>query len=73
VSILAIAPAAGRGERLGFGTPKALRLFRGAPLFAHAVRTLSRLRSAELMLAEALLAVLVLLVLPARHRADGVR
>ena len=33
-------PAAGRGERLGPGTPKALRLLAGEPLLVHAVRSL---------------------------------
>ncbi|CAB4736351.1 MAG: 2-C-methyl-D-erythritol 4-phosphate cytidylyltransferase [Actinobacteria bacterium] len=37
----AIVPAAGRGERLGPGAPKALRLLGGAPLLVHAVRALS--------------------------------
>ena len=40
----AIVPAAGRGERLGPGTPKALRLLGGAPLLVHAVRSLARAR-----------------------------
>lgn len=33
-------PAAGRGERLGAGVPKAMRPVRGEPLLAHAVRAL---------------------------------
>ena len=37
----AIVPAAGRGERLGPGAPKALRLLGGAPLLVHAVRALN--------------------------------
>ena len=37
----AIVPAAGRGERLGPGAPKALRTIGGAPLLVHAVRALS--------------------------------
>jgi len=36
----AIVPAAGRGDRLGPGAPKALRLLGGAPLVVHAVRAL---------------------------------
>jgi len=36
----ALVPAAGRGERLGPGEPKALRLLAGEPLLHHAVRTL---------------------------------
>lgn len=39
----ALVPAAGRGERLGPGGPKALRLLCGEPLLVHAVR---RLRAA---------------------------
>ena len=34
-----IVPAAGRGDRLGPGTPKALRLLAGEPLLVHAVRS----------------------------------
>lgn len=41
MSVAAIVPAAGRGERLGPGTPKALRLLGGAPLLVHAVRALA--------------------------------
>jgi 2-C-methyl-D-erythritol 4-phosphate cytidylyltransferase len=37
----AIVPAAGRGERLGPGAPKALRDLAGLPLFVHAVRALA--------------------------------
>ncbi|MFC5286878.1 2-C-methyl-D-erythritol 4-phosphate cytidylyltransferase [Actinokineospora guangxiensis] len=37
---VALVPAAGRGERLGFGIPKALVPVRGAPLLLHAVRGL---------------------------------
>lgn len=37
----AIVPAAGRGERLGPGKPKALRPIGGAPLLVHAVRALA--------------------------------
>ena len=36
--VAAIVPAAGRGERLGPGAPKALRLLGGVPLLVHAVR-----------------------------------
>ena len=36
----AVVPAAGRGERLGPGGPKALRLLAGRPLLVHAVQTL---------------------------------
>lgn len=37
-----LVPAAGRGERLGPGTPKALRPLAGEPLLVHAVRGLRR-------------------------------
>ncbi|GAA3026175.1 2-C-methyl-D-erythritol 4-phosphate cytidylyltransferase [Actinokineospora globicatena] len=37
---VAIVPAAGRGERLGFGVPKALVPVRGTALLTHAVRGL---------------------------------
>jgi 2-C-methyl-D-erythritol 4-phosphate cytidylyltransferase len=40
VPTAAIVPAAGRGERLGPGAPKALRDVAGAPLLVHAVRGL---------------------------------
>lgn len=43
----AIVPAAGRGERLGLGTPKALRSLGGAPLLVHALRALDWSRSIE--------------------------
>ena len=38
--MVALVPAAGRGERLGPGDPKALRLLAGASLLTHAVRAL---------------------------------
>ncbi|HZC26032.1 MAG TPA: 2-C-methyl-D-erythritol 4-phosphate cytidylyltransferase [Actinopolymorphaceae bacterium] len=49
----AIVPAAGRGERLGPGVPKALRQLGGAPLLVHAVRALSRARSLDLVVVAA--------------------
>jgi 2-C-methyl-D-erythritol 4-phosphate cytidylyltransferase len=49
----AIVPAAGRGERLGPGRPKALRLLGGAPLLVHAVRALARARSVSLVVVAA--------------------
>lgn len=49
----AVVPAAGRGERLGPGTPKALRLLGGAPLLVHAVRALARARSVDLVVVAA--------------------
>lgn len=45
----AIVPAAGRGERLGPGTPKALRLLGGSPILAHAVRALATARAVDLV------------------------
>jgi 2-C-methyl-D-erythritol 4-phosphate cytidylyltransferase len=41
----AIVPAAGRGERLGPGGPKALRELAGLPLLVHAVRALGAARA----------------------------
>jgi 2-C-methyl-D-erythritol 4-phosphate cytidylyltransferase len=40
MSVVALVPAAGRGERLGGGVPKALVLVRGEALLVHAVRGL---------------------------------
>lgn len=39
--VAVLVPAAGRGERLGPGAPKALRELGGAPLLVHAVRRLA--------------------------------
>lgn len=39
--IAALVPAAGRGERLGHGRPKALTPLAGEPMLVHAVRTLA--------------------------------
>ncbi len=49
----AIVPAAGRGERLGPGAPKALRLLGGAPLLVHAVRALSASHSIDVIIVAA--------------------
>lgn len=49
----AVVPAAGRGERLGPGAPKALRLLGGVPLLVHAVRALSTARSVDLVVVAA--------------------
>jgi 2-C-methyl-D-erythritol 4-phosphate cytidylyltransferase len=39
--VAVIVPAAGAGERLGAGVPKAMALLGGAPILAHAVRALA--------------------------------
>lgn len=49
----AVVPAAGRGERLGPGAPKALRNLGGQPLLVHAVRALSTARSVDLVVVAA--------------------
>ena len=46
-------PAAGRGERLGPGAPKALRDLGGVPLLVHAVRALRGSRSVALVVVAA--------------------
>lgn len=45
----ALVPAAGRGERLGPGAPKALRPLGGLPMLVHAVRALAGSRSVDLV------------------------
>ena len=49
----AIVPAAGRGERLGPGEPKALRELAGQPLLVHAVRALAEARSVDVIVVAA--------------------
>ncbi len=44
-----IVPAAGRGERLGPGAPKALRVINGVPMLVHAVRALSSANSVNVV------------------------
>jgi len=39
--VAALVPAAGRGERLGPGAPKALRELAGTPMLVHAVKALA--------------------------------
>ena len=56
----ALVPAAGRGERLGPGTPKALRELAGQPLLVHAVRSLLDSRVVDLIVVAA----------PAEHVED---
>jgi len=53
VTVAAIVPAAGRGERLGPGQPKALRELGGVPMLVHAVRALSRARLVDLVVVAA--------------------
>jgi 2-C-methyl-D-erythritol 4-phosphate cytidylyltransferase len=45
MSVGCVIPAAGRGERMGGGTPKALRTLAGATLLEHAVRAMAASRS----------------------------
>lgn len=51
--VAAIVPAAGRGERLGPGVPKALRLVGGVPMLVHAVRALARARLVDVVVVAA--------------------
>jgi 2-C-methyl-D-erythritol 4-phosphate cytidylyltransferase len=51
--VAVIVPAAGKGERLGPGAPKALRELGGFPLLVHAVRTLLAARSVDLVMVAA--------------------
>jgi 2-C-methyl-D-erythritol 4-phosphate cytidylyltransferase len=48
-----IVPAAGRGERLGPGAPKALRTLGGVPMLVHAVRALASARAVDLVMVAA--------------------
>jgi 2-C-methyl-D-erythritol 4-phosphate cytidylyltransferase len=47
MSVAAVVPAAGRGDRLGGERPKAFRLLGGAPLLVHAVGALRASRCVE--------------------------
>lgn len=51
--VAAVVPAAGRGERLGPGAPKALRELSGVPMLVHAVRALSHARRVSLVVVAA--------------------
>lgn len=51
--VAAIIPAAGRGERLGPGIPKALRPLGGSPILVHAVRAMARSRSVGIVVVAA--------------------
>lgn len=48
-----LVPAAGRGERLGPGAPKALRELGGVPMLVHAVRALATSRAVDLVVVAA--------------------
>jgi len=51
--VAAVVPAAGRGERLGGGTAKALRMIGDAPMLVHAVRSLRAAPSVDLLIVAA--------------------
>ena len=51
--VAALVPAAGRGERLGPGAPKALRELAGAPMLVHAVHALASSRQVDLIVVAA--------------------
>ena len=51
--VAAIVPAAGRGERLGPGAPKAMRELGGVPMLVHAVRALAQARAVQLVVVAA--------------------
>lgn len=51
--VAALVPAAGRGERLGPGAPKALREIGGQPLLVHAVHSIAQSRSVSLVVVAA--------------------
>jgi 2-C-methyl-D-erythritol 4-phosphate cytidylyltransferase len=53
VTVAAIVPAAGRGERLGPGAPKALRALGGVPMLVHAVHTLAQARTVDVVVVAA--------------------
>ena len=53
MTVAAIVPAAGRGERLGPGQPKALRTLAGVPMLVYAVQALASARLVELVVVAA--------------------
>lgn len=53
MSVAAVIPAAGRGERLGPGAPKALRSVGGQPLLVHAVHAMTSSRSVDVVVVSA--------------------
>lgn len=82
MTVVALVPAAGRGERLGLGVAKAFVVVGGAPLLVHAVRRLLEagvdqvvvaVGPAELDVARSLLAGQALVVLGGTDRVSSVR
>lgn len=53
MTVAAIVPAAGRGERLGPGAPKAMRPLGGTPMLVHAVRAMLSARLVDLVVVAA--------------------
>lgn len=53
MTVAAIVPAAGRGERLGPGVPKAMRPLGGTPMLVHAVRGMLTARLVDLVVVAA--------------------
>jgi 2-C-methyl-D-erythritol 4-phosphate cytidylyltransferase len=53
MTVAAIVPAAGRGERLGPGAPKAMRPLGGTPMLVHAVRSMLGARLVDLVVVAA--------------------
>ena len=51
--VAVVVPAAGRGERLGGETPKALRAIAGTPMLVHTVRSLAVAPSIDITLVAA--------------------
>ena len=49
MAVAVVVPAAGRGERLGAGTPKALRQLAGRTLLEHAIERLWNARTVDLV------------------------
>lgn len=53
MTVAVIVPAAGRGERLGPGGPKAMRPLGGTPMLVHAVRAMLRARLVDFVVVAA--------------------
>lgn len=53
MTVAAIVPAAGRGDRLGPGAPKAMRPLGGTPMLVHAVRGMLHARLVDLVVVAA--------------------